>query len=469
MKKIIVFICMYMLYGWYGMAQNTATRLQKAVQQLQNDTQMEHAMLGLYVVNSKTGEEICNVNGRTGLAPASTQKVVTAVAALDLLGTGFRYATVLAGEGPVASGVLQGNVYLTGQGDPTFGSSRYAGNTRKVVLQRIAAAFKNRGIDSVSGKLLLDNSAFSYQPLSGGWIWDDIGNYYGAGCWALNWNENAYDLLLKTGRKEGDPVTVSGSTPELQIAMVNSLLKTGKPGSSDNGYIYLPPYAAMGFAEGTVPPNGNFSISGALPNPAYQLGWEIQQTLEKQVKLAGGVQAITQLDADKYKNRTSATILDTLYSPALDSIVYWFLQKSINLYGEALLKTLPALQGQLGSEDNGVKLLKAFWKERGIDPAALKMVDGCGLSPENRVAAQSLVSVLQYAYQRPWFNSFYTALPLYNNMKMKSGTIGGCKAFTGYHTSKSGIPYTFAIIINNYDGSVSSIVQKMYKVLDELK
>jgi D-alanyl-D-alanine carboxypeptidase/D-alanyl-D-alanine-endopeptidase (penicillin-binding protein 4) len=60
-------------------------------------------------------------------------------------------------------------------------------------------------------------------------------------------------------------------------------------------------------------------------------------------------------------------------------------------------------------------------------------------------------------------------LPVYNGIKMKSGTIGGAKAFAGYHTSASGHEYTFSIIINNYDGGVDSIVHKMYALLDVLK
>ncbi len=77
--------------------------------------------------------------------------------------------------------------------------------------------------------------------------------------------------------------------------------------------------------------------------------------------------------------------------------------------------------------------------------------------------------VLQYAQSASWYNSFYNALPMYNGMKMKSGSIGGARAFAGYATTKKGIGYTFAIIINNFNGSAESIVQKMYKVLDELK
>jgi D-alanyl-D-alanine carboxypeptidase/D-alanyl-D-alanine-endopeptidase (penicillin-binding protein 4) len=96
-------------------------------------------------------------------------------------------------------------------------------------------------------------------------------------------------------------------------------------------------------------------------------------------------------------------------------------------------------------------------------------MDGSGLSPQNRVTTNALVTVLQFAKDKSWYNSFYNALPIYNSMHMKSGTIGGAKAYAGYHTSKAGVQYTFAIIINNYDSEAGSIVPKMFKVLDELK
>jgi D-alanyl-D-alanine carboxypeptidase/D-alanyl-D-alanine-endopeptidase (penicillin-binding protein 4) len=451
-------------------AQDMPVQLNRAVQQLLNDSQMKHAILGFYAVNSATGEVVYNQNGSVGLAPASSQKVVTSAAALELLGGDFRYATLLAYDGTISDSLLKGNVYLIGKGDPTLGSARYKSNSRPVVLKRITDALQQSQVRSIEGNIVLDNSGFSYQPLPGGWIWDDIGNYYGAGSWGLNWNENAYELLLKPGDSEGDAVKIAGTKPELQVAMISNLLKTGKRGSGDNAYIYLPPYSMMGFAEGTVPAGEHsFSISGSLPNPAYQIGWELQKALDqKNISLSGSVEMITELDAAK-KKATYTSVLDTLYSPTLDSIVYWFLHKSINLYGEALVKTLAYQQGKTGSTDNGLAILRNFWKANGIEASALKVIDGCGLSPQNRVTPQALVSVLQYARTRPWFNSFYTALPLYNNMRMKSGTIGGCKSFTGYHTSKDGVTYTFSIIINGYDGSTSAIVQKMYKLLDELK
>ncbi|HEV7621435.1 MAG TPA: D-alanyl-D-alanine carboxypeptidase, partial [Flavisolibacter sp.] len=74
-----------------------------------------------------------------------------------------------------------------------------------------------------------------------------------------------------------------------------------------------------------------------------------------------------------------------------------------------------------------------------------------------------------YASLQPWFPSFYNALPEYNGMKMKSGTISGVKGFCGYHTSKDGHQYIFSFLVNNYNGSEKALVEKIYRVLNELK
>ena len=74
------------------------------------------------------------------------------------------------------------------------------------MLKHIISNLKTKGINKIEGNIILDDSKFSYQPLPGGWIWEDIGNYYGAGTWGINWNENQYDLILKPGMKEGDNV-----------------------------------------------------------------------------------------------------------------------------------------------------------------------------------------------------------------------------------------------------------------------
>lgn len=97
------------------------------------------------------------------------------------------------------------------------------------------------------------------------------------------------------------------------------------------------------------------------------------------------------------------------------------------------------------------------------------MMDGSGLSPQNRVTTNALVKVMQYARAQKWYASFLDALPEINGIKMKSGSIGGARSYTGYINAASGKQYTFAFIVNNYDGSSSDVVRKMWKVLDVLK
>jgi len=147
----------------------------------------------------------------------------------------------------------------------------------------------------------------------------------------------------------------------------------------------------------------------------------------------------------------------------------FFLGKSVNLYGEILCKTIAYEKSGLGEREEGLRLIKSFWAQHGIEPSAIEIMDGSGLSPQNRVCSDALVHVLQYARSRPWYASFYGALPLYNGMKLKSGTIGAVKSFAGYSHAASGKDYNVAIIINNYSGSAASIVNKMFLLLDLLK
>ena len=151
------------------------------------------------------------------------------------------------------------------------------------------------------------------------------------------------------------------------------------------------------------------------------------------------------------------------------AIIYWFNKKSINLYGEALVKTFAYEKQGFASTDSGVAIVKKFWKEKGLDEDELNISDGSGLSPLNRVTTHAQVEILKYAKSKDWFPYFYDALPEYNNMKMKSGTIRDVKGFCGYQKAKDGKEYIFSFLVNNYNGSASELVKKMYKVLDNLK
>ena len=467
MKTYIATISLILISA-VSFAQSTALRLNNAVQLLLKDEQMKHASMSLYVVETKTGKVVYHLNEQTGLAAASTQKLFTSIAAFDLLGKDYRFKTELGYYGEIENDSLSGALFVRGHGDPSFGSWRYNATKPESILEKFTSAITSAGIKKIYNKFYVASEAFENQSIPDGWIWEDIGNYYGAGFWPLNWKENQYDLVLKSGDKIGGSVEIISLNGEKSNgANFNNQLTAAAKGTGDNAYIYLPDEDNERLIKGTIPVNeNNFEISGATTDPIYDFIGDFCTFLEQK-------KILNKPDAWQYtlvkRMADTGKIIYTHYSPSLDSINYWFLQKSINLYGEALLKTMAYEKAGYGSTAKGIEILKDFWSKSGIEKSALNIVDGSGLSPQNRVTTDALVKALQYAKTRDWYGSFYNALPLYNGMKMKSGTIGGAKAYAGYHTSKSGMEYTFAIIINNYDQEAGSIVPKMFRVLNELK
>jgi len=457
MRIFYCFICCLLILVQLP-AQDISKKLKAAADLFEKDSQMRHAIYSLYVVEAKTGKIVFDKNSKIGLPPASCLKLITSGAAFELLGSNFRYRTDLALQGKTENGE---NVIIMGDGDPTFGSWRFEKTKADSILNRWVKIIRNRGIHHIN-ELKISTPGWTDESTPDGWILQDIGNYYGAGAEGINWRENQYDLVLKSGNKVGDKVEIVRTKPELRDLRLYSKVIAAERGTGDNANIYLSKSDPVGRVRGTIPVGeNNFTISGSIPNPGFQFLSE----LEKELGIGSANFSLNYPDS---KTETPI-VIDSIFSPSLDSINYWFLRRSINLYGEALIKTIAHKKTGVASTEKGVELVKDFWSMQGIDKAAINIIDGSGLSPQNRVTTNALVKVLQYAKTRPWYNSFYLSLPTYNGMKMKSGSIGGARSFAGYHTSRNGKEYIFAIIANNYDGSASEVVSKMYKVLDVLK
>ena len=469
MKKIFLIACCW-LFVADSSAQTVSQKLQKAFQQFESDSQLKHAISSLYVIDAATGQVVFDKNSQVGLAPASTQKIITSVTAFELLGKEYRYKTDfwLNKSSPNYSQLQF--VELKQVGDPTFGSNRFVSTTSTEILKQFSQACNRNGISAASLAILRFNNKFDVQKIPDGWIFQDIGNYYGAGSDGFNWKENQSDIVLRAGKFEGDDVKVIRTDSSAGTGYIDNRLKTGKPNSGDNAYYYFN-YgnhdASYPVLRGTIPLGENeFKISIATANPFAHFVNE----LTKKGLISNAFSNANNFDVSSIWEPTKADVnIYTHYSPSLDSIIYWFLKKSINLYGEALIKTFAYEKKGFGSTDSGVAIVKKFWKDKGLDEDELNIYDGSGLSPLNRITTHAQVEVLKYAKGKNWFPYFYDALPEYNGTKMKSGTISDVKGFCGYQKSKDGREYIFSFLINNYSGKTSGVVNKMYKVLDELK
>src|ERR1700759_3420239 len=136
-------------------AQTLQERLQHAFDRLQADSQCRYASISLTVLDAQTGETVFTANPNMGLATASTLKTITSITAFNLLGKDFQYQTQFGYSGSIgADGTLNGDVIITGTGDPTLGSWRYERSKENHVLSLMVAALQRAGIKKINGRII---------------------------------------------------------------------------------------------------------------------------------------------------------------------------------------------------------------------------------------------------------------------------------------------------------------------------
>jgi D-alanyl-D-alanine carboxypeptidase/D-alanyl-D-alanine-endopeptidase (penicillin-binding protein 4) len=448
-------------------AQSPAQKLEHAYNNLKADSQARYATTALVVLDATTGKMVFGNNENLGMATASTLKTITSATAFALLGKDFQYQTTLAYSGTISTeGVLRGDLIIVGGGDPTLASWRYEQSKEGLVLNQWISAIKSLGIKKIEGRVIGDDTAWGTQSVPEGWIWQDIGNYYGAGPSALTWRENQFDVDLKVNSAGVSVLRTQPATPYVKI--VNEL-KPGTAGTGDRAYAFFPPLTDIAYLRGTWAVGiAKKGISLALPDPAFDAAYRLQDTL-KRIGIAITVEPTTarRLSAADQPSPKPVKTISTINSPSLSQIIYWFNKKSINLYGEHLIRTIAWKAGKEASTKEGVKQELNYWAQKGIDTKAMNIIDGSGLSPGTRVTPLAMATVLFQAQKESWFPDYLRSFPEHNGMTLKSGSINDVSAYAGYYTASSGKKYIMVININNYSGS--GISNKLFRVLDALK
>lgn len=472
MQKLFSFLLFLSFLAHHTSAQPLAQKIASAFRTFESHESLANGMASLVVLNAASGQVIFAKNEKLGLIPASTLKTVTSTAAYHVLGADFTFETTLLYTGEVdASGTLNGDIVIRGTGDPSLGSDRFPQTADTAVLSAWIKAIQAAGIRRIDGGIVADDRVYNGQTAPRGWTWQDMGNYYGAGVSALNWRENSVGVDFVPGATPGTPTRIAGSTADISyLQLVNETI-TGGRGTGDRVYAFSAPYSSRIYLRGSYGIDLKKTVYLSLPDGAYDAAHQLHNALAQ----AGITQTHTPTTTHLLllagsEVPSGGTILHTHTSPTLGELIYWFNQKSINLYGEALLKAIAyRLEGKADTRD-AAELLQKFWMDKtGIPEGELRIMDGSGLSPENRVTTNVLARILLAAKKEPWFASFFESLPVYNGMKMKSGTIGGVLGYVGYQTSGDGTPLVFALLANNYKGTATPMRQRMFRLLDHLK
>lgn len=401
------------------------------------DPSWKHVSVSAYAIDTVTGEVLLDEGSDKSLVPASCVKVITTAAALQILGGDFRFVTDLEYDGEISKeGVLRGNLYIRGGGDPCLGSGRGGKSLPWQELLAVwAKAVKEAGIVQVAGDVIGDDSLWGKNHVPPSWSWEDMGNYYGAVSSALAFHENSCDLVLSPGRKEGDLVEIVRVEPEVKGLVMQNLLKTGPQGSGDLACVYAAPFSSHLQVEGTVPlGEREFRIRAAAQKPAQFCSDALVRTLKKEgVDVSGAIFA--SLSSRKRLMRTE--------SPSLAEIVFMTNQESVNLYAEHLLREMGK-----GSCELGRRAIFKFLQDLGVSKEGLHLEDGSGLSRKNLVSAKHFVALLKKIKELPIYSTFRHSLrEIKSGVVAKSGSMSFVQGYVGYAGDVA-----FAIVINHAIG-----------------
>jgi D-alanyl-D-alanine carboxypeptidase/D-alanyl-D-alanine-endopeptidase (penicillin-binding protein 4) len=428
--------------------------------------------VGVSIMEANNGKEIYSLNANKSLNPASSLKVITSFAAYDKLGKDFRFETEVFHTGKLLSdGTLEGDILIKASGDPTFGSKRiYGENANEKVFEQISKAIKTAGITCIDGDLVLDISIFDDYPTGENWPSNDLGNYYAAGAWPLNFNENEYDLYFNTQAKIGEVPTIVSANPKIPGLRYYNRLTIDKSSSGDQAYIHNGPYVYNKTILGTLPQgHTQYKIRGAIPDPPRYF-----------VKALYNYLAINNIGLNNHRlsknSIKKATILTTFSSEQLSKIVKLTNEESINLYADALLFTMKSI----GKENN----IKDILTNYGVDIHGINLYDGCGLSPQTTISVKAITTFISKWIQKYSFDEAGSLLAeggkegtvksMFNNHKIKghiwikSGSMQGVLSYSGMMKSLKGKEIVFSFILNNCEKQKSLQRAKVEEFLEEI-
>ena len=466
-------------------------QLLRQVDAFQASPAVRYGTVALSVRRVRDGEEFIGYNARMSLPSASTLKLITTATALAVLGPNYTYTTNLEYDGTLKDSVLTGNVYIRGTGDPSLGSWRFpAYYDLPALLKSWSDAVRAAGIRKIQGAVVGDASLYNDLTTPGTWPFGDLGNYYGASLSALNINENLYRVFFRPGKSVGTSASVLRTDPVLPYLDFRNAVTTDAANTGDQVNIYGAPFMNQQWLTGKVPlgePANEFSVKGALPDPAFFAAFALQNqliqdkvTISSQPISEGGGLPKTVVSTGK------RILLNQHKSPLLTELIQQTNYQSINLYAEAFLRTTAlALAKSVPSTDASVDAITAYWKSKGVDLNGFRIRDGSGLSTTGALTADNMTGILSAMGREKVFPQFYETIPIVGQtgtvrslargtaaagtIRAKSGSIEGVRAYAGYFTAADGERMSFCVLVNKFTpGQSRAVTSALEKIFVEL-
>ena len=447
-----------------------------------SDSSMRFANVSFYVENADNGDVVKEYNSLKSLTPASVMKLITSAAAIELLGPLYTFKTIVGYSGSInkLTGKLTGDVVIKGGGDPTLGSINFPEYNQDFITNWVSE-IRRAGITAIEGRVITDDSYYDYLPIPAKWLWEDSGNYYGAGVYGLSLFDNTYEIHLRSAGDSSQPVITDIIPQECRFELKNRLASNG---TTDKGYVFAAPYSNSGWLAGTIPVNReDFILKASVTDPPLLIARILNTKLED-----SGVPVSNDPTTKRIQPGSSSVNfvpIAEISSPPLSKIIEVLNHESVNLYAEDLTKELGKKYKNYGSTSAGIEVIRDFLRNAEINTDGMFIEDGSGLSPINSINTRELVNLLIFMKKKgKYFPQYYASLPepgkegtlknyftdpvFESRLKAKSGSMTRVRSFAGYFTTVSGKNLVFSIIVNNYSGSPNNIVSGIESVLKEI-
>lgn len=461
----------------------TRTALEAELERFSGDSVLKNGSFGFLVVDAGTGEIVVSVNPDLSLVPASTMKLFTTAAALEILGPGRRFRTALSYSGEIVNGVLNGNIVVRGGGDPTLGMGD---QTRKILYSNWAGLIRKAGIDSVNGSVVGDGTLFDKDYIPYTWTWGEINLGYCAAASGLSVNGNVFTLFLEARKRDFYRPSLEKITPYIpEQEFENRTVETET--AEEEIYLVGHPFSDQKMIRGVIPAGkAEASLIAAISNPPLAFASDFRNALMlKGVKVSGKAYSLADSDSiRKVLAGSRYTELSGISSPNVASIVYTVNQNSYNFFAETILKHIGLKIMRYGSTDAGAKAVYNFFRNKGMDTDGFYIFDGSGISRFNSVTARQMVWVLQYMTRSTEYATYrqslsvagtsgtlshiLTGTPAQGNLLAKSGTMSRVKSYAGYVKTTSGRDLIFAVIVNNFNGTSQEMTRKLERLMEAM-
>jgi len=451
LRRLLVWVCLLVELGtWAAPPSDLAAHLAE----LPTARLMTGAHVGIFIQSVSNGDIWYTRDAGESFIPASTAKLVTVALALNRLGASYRFNTQVYADGPIFNGVVEGNLYLRGEGDPSLMPEDLHG-----MAKALASGDPARGIapiHAVRGKLYLDTSFFPQPggPLLGvGWSRDDLPWYYAAPASALSCHGNAVTVTVHGARIGEAPTVVL--QPDTSLFSVSNRAVTRVSSPPD---LRIIPRGYRVSVTGALSPGEEVIERISVPQPEI-----FTVELFSNYLRSAGV-AIAGIDRGR-TDTTLMTLLTTHRSNTLGELLRPLLKKSDNQMAEQLQWTLLARCGKDYPLPERFAGLIAELTHDNILPWGIQQVDGSGLSRLDRLTPAAAVRILVQMMLTPDFDAFYQALPIAGvdgtlekrlrgtlaagNAHAKTGSMHGVSTLAGYVATHAGEQLVYAIFIND--------------------